>query len=208
MQQRQQLRQTLRARRRSLSKTQQQQAAWQLAHHLRQQTWFIQAKTLVVYLANDGELDPEPLARMATALNKKVYLPVLHPFQPRLLWFIRWVPGQTPLVKNRFGIREPRLKGYGLDRCRQIHPWAVDRVFLPLVGFDRQGGRLGMGGGFYDRTFDVSKSHPRRPLLIGLAHNCQEVPHLPQAAWDVPLNGIATPEGYLPCSHVNQKASD
>lgn len=201
--QRQQLRQTLRAKRRSLTKAQQQQAALQLVRHLRQQPGFIQAKTLVVYWANDGELDPEPLAKMATALNKAVYLPVLHPFQPRLLWFVRWIPGQTPLIKNRLGIREPKLRGYGLCRHRQIQPWAVDLVLMPLVGFDRQGGRLGMGGGFYDRTFDTSKSRARRPLLVGLAHSCQEVAHLPQAAWDVPLDAIATPEGYLKTKRKN-----
>lgn len=201
-QDRQQLRRELRAKRRSLSPAQQQQAAWQLRSHLRQQTLFIQAKSLVVYLANDGELDPEPLARMATALNKKVYLPVLHPFQPRLLWLVRWIPDQTPLIKNRFGILEPQLQGYGLARHRQIQPWAVDLVLMPLVGFDRRGGRLGMGGGFYDRTFDISKSRPRRPLLIGLAHDCQEVTRLPQATWDVPLDAVATPRGYFN-SHVN-----
>lgn len=201
--QRQQLRQALRARRRSLSKTQQQQAALNLIRQLRQQPWFIQAKTLVVYLANDGELDPEPLAQMAASLNKKVYLPVLHPLQPGFLWFIHWVPGQTPLIKNRFGIHEPKLRGYGLFRHRRVQPWAVDLVLMPLVGFDRHGGRLGMGGGFYDRTFDISKSRARRPLLIGLAHGCQEVADLPQAAWDVPLDAVATPEGFF---KANRKA--
>lgn len=198
-QERQALRQRLRAQRRALSKAEQLQAANQLLRHLHQESWFIQAKTLVVYQANDGELDPKPLARMAASLNKKVYLPILHPLRPKLLWFIEWLPDQTPLIKNRFGIEEPPLKGYGLARHRKIQPWAVDLVLMPLVGFDRQGGRLGMGGGFYDRTFDPTYKRARQPRLVGLAHNCQEVDNLPLAPWDVPLDAIATPRGIIKC---------
>ncbi|WP_114416773.1 5-formyltetrahydrofolate cyclo-ligase [Marinospirillum perlucidum] len=200
--QRQQLRQQLRARRRALTPGQQAVAAQQLAHQLHQQSWFQASRRILVYLPNDGEIDPLPLVKLALTMNKEIYLPVLHPLAPRLLWLVRWLPGSTPMEKNRFGIPEPRLKGYGLERHRQIPPWAVDSVLLPLVGFDRQGGRLGMGGGFYDRTFDIRKSRPRQPRLIGLAHTCQEVDSLPVAAWDVPLQGIVTPEAFYPAKGI------
>ncbi|SFC32301.1 5-formyltetrahydrofolate cyclo-ligase [Marinospirillum celere] len=189
---RQALRQQLRRRRRALSPQEQTQAAVGLAQQLSQTAAFINAKSLAVYLPSDGEIDPYPLVQRALSLSKKVYLPVLHPSLPRLLWFVRWQPGQTPMDCNRFGIAEPKLKGYGLKAVHRIQPWAVDLVLMPLVGFDRQGGRLGMGGGFYDRTFDISRSRPRRPLLLGLAHACQEVDSLPQASWDVPMDGLAT----------------
>ena len=64
---------------------------------------------------------------------------------------------------------------------------------LPLVGFDRRGRRLGMGGGFYDRTFAFSRIRPRlAPKLIGLAHDLQRVQQLPVEPWDVPLHGVVT----------------
>ena len=89
---------------------------------------------------------------------------------------------------NRFGIPEPAFSK-GLRRPA----WALDAVLFPLVGFDEQGGRLGMGGGFYDRTFAFSRIRPRlAPKLIGLAHDFQKVRKLPVEPWDVPLHSVVT----------------
>ena len=68
---------------------------------------------------------------------------------------------------------------------------------MPLVGFDRLGHRLGMGGGFYDRTFAAESWRFRRPCLIGVAHDCQEVEQLSAQPWDVPLDALVTPSGWL-----------
>lgn len=72
--------------------------------------------------------------------------------------------------------------------------WALDLVLLPLVGFDDAGGRLGMGGGFYDRSlaYLARRQNWRKPTLLGLAHECQKVDRLAQASWDVPLAGTVT----------------
>ncbi len=71
--------------------------------------------------------------------------------------------------------------------------WTLDIILLPLVGFDRYGNRLGMGGGFYDRTLArLNHCDMKRPLLIGLAHHCQEVEQLQTQSWDIPLDIIAT----------------
>jgi 5-formyltetrahydrofolate cyclo-ligase len=69
---------------------------------------------------------------------------------------------------------------------------------VPLVGFDADGNRLGMGAGFYDRHFAFLR-HRRawhRPLLIGLAFERQRVARLPAAAHDVPLWGVVTERGF------------
>ncbi len=192
--QRQELRKQLRARRCQLTAKQQALASYQLTQRLMHLPAFIQAQHLAVYLAQDGELDTRTLVDAALALNKKVYLPVLHPRIPRLLWWVRWQPGKTPMQTNRFGILEPCLQGYGAHKHQRRPSWALDLVCLPLVGFDAQGQRLGMGGGFYDRSFSINYPRPRRPYLLGLAHECQQVDQLPQAAWDVPLNAIQTPQ--------------
>lgn len=186
------LRRTLRKRRRELSNYQQKLASQKICQLVSQQTWFINASRLAVYMANDGEADPLPLAVFAHKMGKQVYLPVLHPLNTGHLIFIRFTP-QTPLIKNRFGILEPRLKGYGFDRHNHCQVQALDLLLMPLVGFDIQGGRLGMGGGFYDRTLAIKPNQFSRPKLVGLAHECQKVDQLPLESWDVSLTGIATP---------------
>lgn len=181
---RQQLRQQLRAKRRALSHAEQVRAANQLAHHLSQQLWFIRAGHIAFYLPNDGEIDPSPLLRLALAQGKHCYLPVVQ--ANKSLQFRRYY-GQ-PLRANRYGIGEPK-------RGEQWRPsWLLDLVLLPLVGFDADGNRLGMGGGFYDRSFAARAGRPTRQIrLVGLAHACQQVPKLPAAPWDKSLTAVATP---------------
>ena len=71
-------------------------------------------------------------------------------------------------------------------------------VLLPLVGFDANGARLGMGGGFYDATFAfkqkpaVQTKPTAKPWLFGVAHACQQVDALTTEAWDIPLQGVVT----------------
>jgi 5-formyltetrahydrofolate cyclo-ligase len=90
---------------------------------------------------------------------------------------------------NRFRIAEPVA-----NSKRQRKVWALDLVLLPLVGFDEQGGRLGMGGGFYDRSLAYlqRRKNWHKPTLLGLAHECQKVDRLPLASWDVVLQGTVT----------------
>lgn len=184
LQNRHTLRQQLRARRNALSPQQQQRAAQQLTQQLSRHLWFKQAQHIGFYLPSDGEIDPCPLLRLALALGKSCYLPVI--LAKNRLQFRR-VTTHTPLIKNRFGIGEP-------PAGTQIRPnWLLDLVFMPLVGFDLHGNRLGMGGGYYDRSFSHSTSQPH-PVgrRVGLAHSCQQVTSLIPAHWDVPLAAIAT----------------
>lgn len=185
-------RRDLRQRRRQLSAAQQRRASAQLARVLRQRLEFRRARRIAFYLASDGEIDPAPLLAFAHTAGKACYLPVLHPLGANRLHFVRYRPGQR-LASNKFGIAEPRLQ-----TAADTPAWALDIIFLPLVGFDRQGHRLGMGGGFYDRTL-AFKRHRRAstPLLIGLAHSLQELGTITAAPWDVPLDAIATEREYI-----------
>ena len=122
---------------------------------------------------------------------RSCFLPVL--VKATLTLKFRQFDPAHPLVTNFFGLLEPDAA------AREITPNELDTVFLPLVGFDTEGNRLGMGGGYYDRTFAFLKeSGATRPILVGLAHECQRVEKLEAAAWDVPLGGIVTPGRFYP----------
>lgn len=130
------------------------------------------------YAAFDGEPDVWPFM----ARHPRCALPVLE--SATRMAFRKWRPG-APLRGNRFGIAEPAAG-------RPVHPLSLSAVLTPLVAFDDAGNRLGMGAGYYDRRF----SHPRRPLLVGIAHDFQRVAELPRRAWDVPLDAVVTESGW------------
>ncbi|WP_148864291.1 5-formyltetrahydrofolate cyclo-ligase [Marinobacter fonticola] len=189
------LRRDLRQRRRALSAAAQRVAARALTRQLILHFGHSRARHIGLYLPNDGEIDPRAFIEEARRRNLSVYLPVLHPVLGNQLWFYRF-DANTELRPNRFGIPEPTDR-----RAPRRPPWALDAVLMPLVGFDREGGRLGMGGGFYDRTFAFKRLAPQRPpALIGLAHEVQQVERLPIASWDVPMDGVITPARHLDCS--------
>ena len=176
---RNQLRQQIRKTRANLTALQQQQAEDSIT---RQALGLIEernAQHIALYISFDGEISTEKLIKTLWAQGKQVYLPVLHPFNPNHLLFLRYLP-DTPMCQNKFGIWEPKLNVQNVLPLDEL-----DILFTPLVAFDKQGNRLGMGGGFYDRTLQNSSFIP-----VGLAHQCQQVEQLPTEAWDVPLHQI------------------
>lgn len=188
--QRKTLRRELRRRRRALTPRQRQQAAQALCRRLRRLPEVQRARRVALYLPNDGEIDVTPLLGWLRRRGAKAYLPVLRPLSDNRLWFVHY-HNATPMVANRFGIHEPHTR-HAAHRARRLSPWALDLVLLPLVGFDEHGNRMGMGGGFYDRSFAFARHRRPRPRLIGVAHDCQRVARLPVASWDVPLDAIVS----------------
>ncbi|WP_219062966.1 5-formyltetrahydrofolate cyclo-ligase [Pseudomonas sp. UMAB-08] len=185
---RQQLRTQLRKARRALNPSQQRQAARGLYRQLAQHPLFRRARHIALYLPNDGEIDPRLILRAAQRRGKKTYLPVLSAW-PRTKMVFQQVRHGEKFRPNRFRIPEPHI-----NAAKQRTIWALDLIFLPLVGFDDAGGRLGMGGGFYDRSlaYQARRKAWQKPVLLGLAHECQKVERLAQASWDVPLQGTVT----------------
>lgn len=183
-----QLRRTIRQARRALTPREQRDHGIAVAHRLQRHPLFLRAARIGAYLAADGELDPLPLLHAALAAGKHCFLPVLHPFAGSSLWFCEWCEGDS-LVPNRFAIPEPMPQ-----RRPPHHAWQLDLLLVPLVAFDACGNRLGMGGGYYDRTLAYlrDRSHWRRPRIFGLAHALQRVDALPKNAWDIPVDGVIT----------------
>lgn len=182
---RQDIRQYVRHLRRALTDDQQENAADLLAEHAINLAPITEAQNVALFLSVDGELNTRPLIAKLWQQRKQVYLPVLHPFSPGNLLFMRYTP-ETSLTLNKLRIPEPPLDIRHLITLDQI-----DVMMVPLVAFDRQGQRLGMGGGFYDRTLQNWKQHGFLP--VGLAHDCQLVDALPVTEWDVPLPAVLTP---------------
>ncbi|MBK5017387.1 5-formyltetrahydrofolate cyclo-ligase [Pantoea sp. S62] len=185
MLQRQEIRQQVRHLRRAMTDEQQAQAAEQLAELALNYAPVTTARNIALFLSVDGELNTRPLIARLWHLKKAVYLPVLHPFSPGNLLFLRYSP-DTTLIPNKLRIPEPPLDIRQLSTLDQL-----DLMLVPLVAFDQHGQRLGMGGGFYDRTLQNWRQHGFLP--VGLAHDCQQVDSLPVAEWDVPLPAVMTP---------------
>ena len=190
----QNLRRQIRARRRAIPPSQRHLAAEQLAGRVTALRTFASAQHIAGYLACDGEMDPAPLLERALAMGKHVYLPVLTGHPPAHLAFAPYHPGMA-LKPNRFGIPEPATSAE-----RWVSPHLLDLVLTPLVAFDAAGVRVGMGGGFYDRTFAFRRhpGHLPKPRLLGLAYELQKVAALTPRPWDVPLDGVATEEALYP----------
>ena len=188
------LRQQIRNLRRAVPSAQRHQAALQLLRQVASLKIFSNAHHIAGYLAFDGELDPAPLLERAMAVGKQVYLPVLPNNSQAPMVFAPYQPG-TVLKPNRFGILEPDVPAGQL-----LLPQRLDLALTPLVAFDVSGTRMGMGGGFYDRTFTFRRNpaHLCKPHLLGLAYEFQKVSTLIRQPWDIPLDGIATEQALYP----------
>ena len=180
------LRRTLRDRRRALVPTDRIAAAERLATRLAALPFMPRSGPVAGYWAMDGEI---ALHAWQVALPPAVdyCLPVLH--EDGCLRFAPWRPG-APLVANRFGIPEPDV-----DPDALLPGHAMGLVVLPLVGFDATGQRLGMGAGWYDRTFAFRRGASTAPWLVGAAFALQQVASLDAEPWDVPMDALCTEDG-------------
>lgn len=180
------LRSALRRQRNSLSSTQQADAAKALSQSVLRLSHWADAQRIALYLASDGEIGTSVLADIARSQGKHLFLPILT--SESGLAFARWETDMA-LSVNRYNIPEPPV---GAERCPAAE---LDMIFLPVVGWDSHGGRLGMGGGYYDRTLAGVIS----PVLVGLAHANQEVEQIPTDSWDIVLDFVATDTRLIRC---------
>lgn len=175
-------RRRLRAKRKSLPFSFRQKAARALPKHGR--LLFLRHKKMGFYFPTPEEMDVGPLMRRALNLGKSIFLPALR--RGARLGFYPYIPGKTTLKKNRFGILEP------FCRKHPVKTASLDLIFLPLVGVDVKGRRLGMGKGYYDRAISCAR---KKPFLAGAAFEAQKVQELPADPWDVPLDALLTENG-------------
>lgn len=149
-----------------------------------------QGARIGAYLAAGSELDTGPLLELARRRGWHVYVPiVVHARSAQM----RFAPLDGELRVNRFGIAEP---------CSHPSAWLaarwLDLVFVPLIAVGPYGERLGSGAGFYDRAFAHRglRRTWHKPPLVGLAYECQRVPSLPLASWDIALDALITERAF------------
>lgn len=186
MEQRTRIRHELRNRRRHLSNQAQKAGATSACANIIEHPLLQHSQQIALYIANDGELDPEPLLKACHEKGHRCYLPRLDPNKEFGMLFLSYKPGDL-LKTNRYGINEPLY-----DENKVCPPQALDIVLTPLVQFDLKGNRIGMGAGFYDRCFAFTKTQAHHTLLLGLAYDFQKVDKIKPEPWDVSLDGIIT----------------
>ena len=142
------------------------------------------------FLAIHDEIDPLPLMTALADQGCTLALPVIEKKAAPLV-FRAWTPGDA-LVEKMWGIREP------VEAASIVEP---DLVLTPLLAVDREGYRLGYGGGFYDRT--LAKLRATKAITaLGLAYDEQVIDHVPRDRYDIPCDWVLTPSALLRCGHL------
>ena len=180
------LRQQLKTKRKQVDKFQQQYSSTQVLHRLHHFPQLQQAKRVGLYLHAFGEINTQQIIEYCFAQHKQVYLPMICSMNQQL----HWVKISKQQYRNKrfshhpLGMQEPMAS-------RAMHVSKLDVLIMPLLACDVYGTRIGMGGGFYDKTL---ASAPNRPLRLGIAHDFQLVhERLPRQVWDQPLDVLITP---------------
>lgn len=189
------LRAELRARRDAIAAPARIAAAVGVAVHLSKLPEFLTDPDIAGYWAISGELPLLSVLAGMRSRGQRYLLPMIG--RDRTLQFAPWKPGDA-IEANRYGIPEP-IRG----DTERLAPASLDIVLVPLLGFDRNGNRIGYGGGFYDRSFAFlrDQQRPSKPMLVGVAYAMQEIKHIEPAAWDVRLDYVVTENELIVCEH-------
>lgn len=156
------------------------------------QTLFVNSEHIACYLAFKDEFDAAPIIEAIWLAKKKCYLPVLAE-DGKSLFFVRYKYGDA-LHLNRYSILEP------VHTTHKLAAELLDITITPLIAFDKEGHRLGTGGGYYDRTFAFLKEPlNEKPHMIGLGYQEQEADKLPSDPWDISLEAVITEQHFIVC---------
>jgi 5-formyltetrahydrofolate cyclo-ligase len=192
------LRKSLRRQRLALPLHSRRHAEKSIVRQIRRQPKFIGSRKVGLYIDAFGEVPTDALIKLCFKLHKSVYLPVVHLENKPLAWSRvtqhQW--RNKRMTRHRFGMKQP-------FKQRGISVKSLDLLFMPLVAFDPKGHRLGMGGGFYDRTLahcasvqERRKLQPSKPLRVGVAYDFQRIETIQSNTWDISIHSVVTPTEY------------
>jgi 5-formyltetrahydrofolate cyclo-ligase len=176
------MRNDTRAARAALSSDEREKASDKIADTVIRSSWFRRSKYIACYLPMQEEVDTWPLIDRAWRMKKRIFAPIV---EKNFTLRFRALSAESTLVVNQYGLLEPQ-------DGEIIAPRALDLVLTPVVAFDDEYNRLGMGGGYFDRTFSFLRHRKFlfRPKLIGLAFSCQRVEKIAPSPWDIRLFSV------------------
>jgi 5-formyltetrahydrofolate cyclo-ligase len=175
-----------------MSLSEKQASSSQIVNNIINSQPFKKCHNIALFLSTDSEPDLSALIAYSCSIGKNCYLPVIgKKFESRLN-FQLYNP-ESPMVVNCYGIQEPEDN----HSTRLNKTWNLDLVLMPLVAYDSEGNRVGMGGGYYDKTFYYRRYRTvwHKPPLMGVAYDKQQVSKIKAEKWDIPLDYIATNTG-------------
>ena len=154
--------------------------------------YYRKSKKIFIYISYDSEINTKGIINKALEDNKKVYVPRTE-FKNRLMDAVE-IMSLDNLVESDFGILEPSIKEPHID------PNELDLIVVPGVAFDKQGGRVGYGAGFYDRYFNkISEDNVGRIIKLALAYEFQTLDKVPMNDQDIPVDFIITENEFIRC---------
>ncbi len=186
------IRQHIQAKRQKLTKELQAEYSQEICRQVLDSGILDDAMHIAFYLPVRGEADPTYLQNLTPLTEKKFYLPILSANNENHLEFALYNEN-TPMKLNRFNIPEPDVSPDSL----LTDPRKLDAVIMPMVAIDRAGNRIGMGGGFYDRTFAFRKTKRSQPKLIAFAYDFQLIDEQTPQPWDVPTDNVALQNDFI-----------
>lgn len=184
------LRKTLRQRRRQVSMLSHKQSESKTAYKLIKHSIFKSSNKVGIYLHAFGEIHTQKIIDLCFLMGKQVYLPMICNMNQQLVWV---KISRNQYYNKRFshhplGMKEPMAS-------RGFHVSHLDLLIMPLLACDPAGTRIGMGGGFYDKTLATA---PKKPIRLGLAHDFQFITQtLHRETWDQPLDALLSPTKLL-----------
>ncbi|MBC7190490.1 5-formyltetrahydrofolate cyclo-ligase [Candidatus Aerophobetes bacterium] len=157
--------------------------------------FFKRARTVFFYLALPEEVQTYSMIKKCLKMGKRVGVPVVD-LQKKEIVPVEIKNSACKLINGPFGVKEPDPSS-----CFPLPLEEIELVIVPGVAFDLQGGRIGFGGGFYDRF--LRKLSPE-VIFVALSFSCQIVTHLPCEGHDVPVNYIVTEDGVITCRNQSK----
>lgn len=162
----------------------------EIADRFYRSKYYKQAKNIFIYISYDSEINTKVIIDKALKDNKKIYVPRTE-FKTRHMDAVE-ITSLDNLIENKYGILEPLLQKPHID------PNELDLIVVPGLAFDRNGGRVGYGGGFYDRYFKkISKDNIKKVVKLALAYDFQILENVPVNYQDVPVSYIITEKEFI-----------
>lgn len=151
--------------------------------------YYKKAEKIFIYVSYDSEINTKGIINRALSDNKKIYVPRTD-FKTKNMDAVEII-ALAELMENSYGILEPSIEK------KSINPNNLDLIVVPGVAFDRNGGRMGYGAGFYDRYFKKLSNKKIKKLV--LAYDLQVVAEVPMEECDVPVDYIITEKEFIGC---------